>query len=581
MCLLVGPVLVAAQMRRHTRPQIPLVDRTADERVFLDHADFLTKHPEDSFMILVGNVVFTKGGMIMSCDSAHYVPETESMDAFGNVRMTQGDTLEVNADELNFDGLTEIAVLYGSADQPVRMRNRDVHLTTDVFNYDLRSELAYYDVGGTLWDSQNRLTSVQGEYAPPLKEANFYINVHLNSRDSKDTLDIYSDTLYYNTLTHIAELHSPSTVINARGTIYTDCGVYDTDTNATVLYNRSTVVTRQGQTLVADTIHYDYAGGYGQAFGNIVATDSAHNVAVYGQYGYYDMNADSSFVTGRARLAEYSKGDTLWLHGRYIQSFRKIDSIHVAADTVTRTPEYWRTDTSHVAVVFPRVRFYRSDLQGVADSIRFTQTDSTLRMFVNPVIWNEQQQISGKTIELTLNDSTIERAYIPEAAFCASWLGGEHYNQLGGKTMTAFFQAGELRRLLVEGNVEVIMYPEENDSTVNKLVTAESSFMEAWFKGQTTERIKMWPSTNGVATPLFLARPSMYYLAKFKWFEPLRPRDAADIFRVPAEMEQLIDRPAAVVEWSPLPLPERLRLDVFDIETAASSPPEATPPADD
>ena len=448
--LLLLPAIVAwaAAQRPRTpqiRPTIPTADRSGGNRVFLDHADILTKHPDDSFMILVGDVVFTKGPMTMKCDSCHYYSETESLDAFGNVSMEQGDTLFVFADELNFDGVTEVATLYADFGKKVRLINRDVTLETDIFVYDLGIDLGYYEVGGKLSDPSNTLTSLYGEYAPATKEANFYTRVHLNSRNTRDTLDIYSDTVYYNTATHIAELHSPSEVINARGTIYTSLGVYDTDSNRTTLFDRSLIVTSQGHTLTADTIFYDRKGGFGEAFGNMILTDSANKVELYGTYGYYDEIADSSFITGRPLIKQYSDSDTLWLHGRYIESFRKLDSVHFAADTIAGTPAYTRVDTTHVGVVYPRVRFYRRDMQGICDSMRYTQADSMIRMFINPVVWNEDQQIFGNIIAVHLNDSTIESATLPDQGFAAQLIEGDHYNQISGKEMKAFFTAGELR----------------------------------------------------------------------------------------------------------------------------------------
>ena len=244
----------SARTRPVIAPQIPTADRTGGNRVFLEHADILRKAESDSFMVLVNNVVFTKGPMYMRCDSAHYFPDTESMDAFGNVAMEQGDTLFVYADELNYDGATEKAVLYADPGKKVRMINRDVMLETDIFTYDMAIELGYYDTGGTLTDPQNTLTSLQGEYAPSTKDANFYRGVHLNSRNSSDTLDIFSDTLLYNTVSKVAELYSPSRVINARGTIYTSNGLYNTETSVADLYDRSVIHTSGGQWLTADTI---------------------------------------------------------------------------------------------------------------------------------------------------------------------------------------------------------------------------------------------------------------------------------------------------------------------------------------
>lgn len=564
MLMLALPALVAWAVSQRPaapdiRPMIPSADRSAGNRVFLERADMLTKHPEDSFMVLVGDVVFTKGPMIMRCDSAHYYAESESMDAFGNVSMEQGDTLFVYADELQFDGNTEIATLYADFGRKVRLINRDVTLETDIFIYDLGIDLGYYEVGGSLTDPSNTLTSRYGEYAPSTKEANFYTDVHLNSRNNSDTLDIYSDTLYYSTATHIAELHAPSEVVNARGTIYTRLGIYDTDNNRTTLFDRSTIVTSQGQTLTADTIYYDRTDGFGEAFGNMVLTDSAHKVEIRGNYGYYNELADSSFTTGRAQLLQYSDSDTLFLHGRYIQSFRDFDSTLVKADTVKGIAEHLKIDTTHIAVVYPRVRFYRRDMQGLCDSMRFTQRDSTLRMYINPVVWSDDQQIFGNVIELLLNDSTIERATLPDQGFAAQAIEGDHYNQLSGKEMVAHFVAGEMRRLDINGNVEIIMYPEESDSTINKIVNAQSSFLTATFRGRTTEYIKLWPETTGAATPLFLAKKSIYFLPKFKWFEGMRPLSPTDIFIIPPAMEELMLEAGRGTKDIPIPKPAVLQ----------------------
>lgn len=560
------------------RPTIPATDRTNDNRVFLDHADRLNKQEQDSFMVLVGNVVFTKGPMIMKCDSAHYFPDTESMNAFGNVSMEQGDTLFVYADELQYNGPSEIATLYADYGKTVRLINRDVMLETDIFVYDLSIDLGYYDVGGRLTDPQNTLTSQVGEYVPSTKEANFYTDVHLNSRNASDTLDIYSDTLYYNTGTHIAELYSPSTIINARGNIYTSNGVYDTDSNRATLYDRSRIVTSQRQTLVADTIFYDRTAGYGEAWGGMVLTDSAHSVELTADYGFYDEIADSSFATGKALLKEYGQGDTLFMHGRYIQTFTRVDSTAIPADTVAGTPATTRLDTTHVAVAYPRVRFFRTDMQGLCDSMRFTEKDTMMRMFINPVVWNESQQIFGKVIEVHLNDSTIDWARLPETGFAAQQLEGPHFNQISGKEMLADFEDGELRRLDISGNVEIIMYPEENDSTINKMVSAESSFLTALFRGRTTEYIKMWPQTTGKATPLFLARKNMYYLPKFKWYEDMRPLSKADVFIVPESMENLMlesGRADTVIEMKPrrahMPLPRASRTDTTTVDKESES----------
>lgn len=552
-----GPTL-AELVPRHKgpiRPSIPKANRAAAGRIFLEHADVLHKQDRDSFMVLSGTVHFSKGAMQMYCDSAHYYPTSESMDAFGNVRMQQGDTLFIYADELNYDGLREIAYLYADEGKDVRMINRNVRLNTPEFTYDMVDERGYYTNGGVLTDPQNRLVSVEGEYLPATKEANFYIDVHLHRIDGRDTLDIYSDTMYYDTRTRIAEFYSPTEIISGRGTIHTTEGVYDTRNNQAQLFKHSTVHTDSTSTLTGDTILYDRDRGYGEAFGNVDITDSARQTTLRGTYGYYNRLVDSAFVTGRALAMEYSRGDTLYMHGRYIKSILDIDTIRTTVTDTIAPPagspdtvqpqiikrEIVSTDSTHVFTAWPRVRFYRSDMQGLCDSMIFVQRDSTLHLHHHPVVWSDDRQIFGNRIILYLNDSTIDRALLPDFAFTAQHIEDDYYNQLTGKVMEAWFNGGELSRLDVSNSVEAIFYPEENDSTINKMVNLQTANMRGWFEKRALIRMKTWPESNGRVTPLYLAKRSDLLLSKFQWYGTLRPRDSQDIFNVTEEMDALME----------------------------------------
>lgn len=517
-----------------------------DPRVFLEHADILHKQSTDSFMIISGNVKFLKGPMTMFCDSAHFYPATESFDAFGNVRMEQGDTLFIFADELNYLAPEQKAFLYANPGKKVVMIDRDITLETDEFIYDLGINVGYYTTGGVLYDKHNRLTSLEGEYIPNDKDANFYTNVHLISQGQQDTLEIFSDSLYYNTESAIAILKSPSEIINKRGVIYTRDGVYDTQLDTTVLYQQSLICTKEGRNLSADTIFYDRKIGKGECFGNMLLVDTVRKSSVFAHYGFFNEPTDSAFATGELLIKEYSQGDTLYLHGRQLNIYQLIDTIEIPAvpeDTVKGTPAIPASvqfDTTNVADIWPRVRFFRSDMQGICDSMRITGADSMMRMYIHPVVWSGERQIHGNIIEFHLNDSTMDYARLPEQGFMAERLVNDFYNQMSGKEITAHFIDGELRSMDISGNVEFIMYPEENDSTINKMVNATSSFMTARFSKNNTEYVKLWPETNGKATPLFMLKKSMLFLPKFRWFKNMRPLSPKDVMVIPPAMESLM-----------------------------------------
>ena len=513
-------------------PTVPAANRYQEGKVFLEHADLLhyekipvaedAEEIPEQYQVLNGNVVMRKGDMFMYCDSAYFYEESNSFDAFGNVRMEQGDTLFVYADELNYDGASELAILYADFGKKVRLINKDVKLETDVFNYDMLNEVGYYTNGGVLTDKQNKLTSVAGEYHPNTKDAYFNYNVHLRSLQNADTLHIYTDSLDYNTATHIAKIVSKSEIVNSDGVIYSTSGIYNTDTGVGDLYKRSLVVTKRGSTLTGDTLFYNRTKGFGEAFGGVIVTDSVRQVSLHGEYGFYDEIADSAFVTIRALAKEYSRGDTLYLHG----------------DTINA---YTEPDSTKVTNAFHRVRFYRSDMQGICDSLSMTDRDSIMYMYRHPVVWSDERQIFGNVIYLHLNDSTIDWARLPQFGFTAEHIAEDCYNQLSGTDLTAWFNDSTLRRLYVEGNVQLIMFPMKNDSTYNKYVQTESSYMDSYYDHNTVDSIHFWPETTTKVVPLYLARKNSYFLPKFAWYEDLRPWSPEDVFNVPQAMIDLIN----------------------------------------
>lgn len=506
------------------RPTIPQADRHQPDKVFVEYADVLEKPLGSDAQILIGNVQFRKGDMFMYCDSARFYEESSTLEAYRNVRMEQGDTLFVYGDELYYDGITEIAELRAYPGGNVRLINRDVTLTTPVFFYDMPQDMGYYMVGGKLDDRTNTLTSQQGYYYPATKDAFFYLNVELTGPGKNDTLKMYTDSLTYNTNTAIAQLMCETLITSKDGEINSTSGFYDTRTGIADLYERSVVHMKRGNTLTGDTLFYDREEAFGEAFGNMILTDSARQSAILGDYGYYDELIDSAFVTGNALAMEYSRKDTLYLHGDTITAYVDVAELG---------------DTSKITNAFHRVRFFRNDIQGLCDSMSMVEHDSILYMYYNPIVWNGDKQVVGNVIWVHMTDSTADWARLPEIGLMSQHIGEDCYNQLSASDMTVWMADTTISRLYAEGNVQTIMFPMENDSTYNKFSFTESSYMDAYFEDGDLKRLIMWPETTGKVTPLYLAKRSSYYLSKFRWYGPLRPMSPAEVFDYPAEMAEL------------------------------------------
>lgn len=277
------------------------------EYVYLLHADetrFNQRIIADA-QILVGNVAFRHDSLYMYCDSALFFESNNSLRAFGHVHMAQGDTLFLDGQQLYYDGDAMLAEIRYN----VRMKDPRMVLTTDSLNYDRTLNLGYYFEGGTLRDSVNTLVSDWGEYDTRTKDALFNYNVTLTN----DNFVLTSDTLGYNTGTRVAVITGPSEIDNGSNHITSTLGYYYTNEDQAQLMERS-VLFNDDYRMVGDSLFYDHANGYGEAFRNVIMDDYKEKCRLTGEYAYYNEVVDSAYATGRAIAIEYSQGDSLYIH---------------------------------------------------------------------------------------------------------------------------------------------------------------------------------------------------------------------------------------------------------------------------
>ena len=491
------------------RPAKKGEQKPAKSKVYLLHSDVLKKsplNPDPDAQILIGNVAFRHDSVYMYCDSACFYEKTNSLEAFDNVKMVQGDTLFLYGDYLFYDGNTQIAqVRYN-----VRMENKNTTLLTDSLNYDRIYNLGYYFDGGTLMDEENVLTSEWGEYSPATKISVFNYDVKLVN--PKFTLT--SDTLRYSTATKIANILGPSDIVSDANHIYSELGFYNTQIGQAELLDRS-VLTNEGKRLIGDSLFYDRVKGYGEAFDNVIMTDTVNKNMLTGDYCYYNELTKYAFATKKAVVVDYSQGDSLFMH----------------ADTLQMYTYYLNTDSMFRETrAYHKVRMYRADVQGVCDSLVFSSKDSCLTMYYDPILWNNNQKLLGEKIMIYMNDSTIDWAHIQNQALSVEQLDSTSYNQVTGKEMKAWFQGGEMRKVDVIGSVRLVYYPMESDSTLIGMNVSETSLLNMFLENRKMKKMIMSPKSNGTLYPMLQRPPEKMKLDNFVWFDYIRPLDKEDIF---------------------------------------------------
>ena len=484
-------------------------DTTQERYVYLLHADETryNKLVNPDAQILVGDVVFRHDSMYMYCDSALFYEYTNSLDAYGNVRMNQGDTLFLYGDRLHYSGDEMLAKVR----ENVVMIDKEMTLTTDSLNYDRTINLGYYFNWGTLEDTLNVLTSEWGEYDTQTNDAIFNYEVTLTNPNFVLT----SDTLHYNTNTQIATIVGPSNIDSDNSHIYSTLGRYYTADEHAELLNRS-VLTNGEKRIVGDSLYYArHDGGYGEVFDNVVMDDYANKMRLTGDYVYYNELSDSAYATRRAIAIDYSQGDSMFIHG---------DTLRL----ITRYPD---TDSVfRIVQAFRKVRIYREDVQAVCDSLVFNSQDSCMTMYYDPIAWSGPQQILGEVIRVYMNDSTVEWSHIENQALIVEQIGPEHFNQISGREVKAYFVNGDIDKSDVIGNVMVVYYySEAGDSIAFGMNTTECSYLTAFMKDRQVDKLFIKEQSNGVFYPIAQIPDGKDKLDNFAWLNKLRPMSKYDI----------------------------------------------------
>ena len=482
---------------------------TKKTNVFLENAETFSydKDLMADGQLLKGNVRFRHDDAYLYCDSAYFFEERNSFNAYGHVRIVQGDTLFIYGDVLYYDGDTKMARLRKN----VRMHNRTVRLTTDSLNYDRGANVGYYFTGGKLTDATNTLTSKFGYYYPGLEMALFRGKVRLTNPNF--VMD--ADTLKYFTETDLAQILGPTTVLYEKETtIYSEKGWYDTKTEQSELLLNSLITHQDGKTLKGDTIFYDKKKGIGRAHHHVELDDTVKKVSLRGHYLYYKEEGDVALAKDSALMIDHSTADTLYLNADTLFSY--------AVDSVDKVVE-----------AFYNVRVFRKDVQAVCDSARYETRDSVLHLMKMPILWSDNQQITGDTIRIFSVNGAVERLQVINSAFVCQQEDSIRFNQLSGKEVTAYIADGELYRVDVRGNAQSLFFPREADSTMIGMNQTESSFLTVYLKKQKIDRIVLYPAPIGVMTPLDQVIAESMYLPNYSWQVAIRPQKWEDVFARP------------------------------------------------
>jgi len=410
---------------------LSIVGNSQTKRIKIIHADNTLVKPEyPGATISFGNVFVEHEGATLRCDKAYIYQELNLMKAMGNVVINQGDTIFQYSKYTDYDGNKKIATSWGK----VFLKDELMELRTDTLQFDRVNQHLYYKSGGTIKDTTNVLTSKIGDYYLKTNKFQAFTDVDVVNKDSK----LVSNHLDYYTSTGIADLFGPSTITSESNKIYTEKGHHNSKTNISHFIKNSKIF-YSDRTIEGDSLYYNKNIEFASATGNIKIIDTVNNSLIKGGYAEFFKLKDSMFIVKKAVAISKMEQDSIYIHGDTLMITGKVEERIVKA--------------------FNHVKIFKSDLQGKCDSLVSNEKTGVTKLFTNPILWAEGNQITGDTIHLISNQKTqqLDSLKILNDGFMIK-KDSAGFTQLKGKFMYGKFENNKLKSLNTIGNSESIIF---------------------------------------------------------------------------------------------------------------------------
>lgn len=485
-----------------------------DEEKYPD-ANILIRNDQQQVHIIHGNIN-------LWCDKAIQYKTDKFIEAYGNVKMVQGDTINMTSKYIEYSGKTEFAFASGD----VVLKTPDSELTSDTLYFDRVKQQAFYKSGGrVVKDTSGTITSRIGRYYMETKKYQFVEDVVMVNKESTintNFFDFYEDTGH-------AYLFGPSTITTETSKTYCEKGFYDTE-NKTGYALKNSKIYYDNRIIEGDSLFFDNDRNFASANNNIKVTDTLNHSVVKGHYAEVFKEKDSLFITKRALAITVQENDSIYMHGDKL--------------TVTGKPDH------RIVKAFYNAKIYKSDISAKADSIHADQK-SGLTQLINidrfaksdkfstqqkPILWNIKNQMTGDTIHLISNPDTekLDSLLVFNNAFIISkdTISENGYNQINGMRLAGWFNdENTLRKVDIDKNAQSIFYTRDEQQELIGIDKAKSGSISILFDNGDIEEYSRFNQADGKLYPESDFPENEKLLKGFDWREEERPTSVEDLFK--------------------------------------------------
>ena len=533
-----------------------------------DRYNFQNLDSNAQFVSLGGHAIVQQEKTIFSADSIVLNQKLNTLEAVGNVHINDADSIHTYAQYLRYVGKEKKAYLSKS----VKLTDGKATLTTNDLVYDVQLKTGTYINGGKVVNGKTVLTSTEGYYYGETKDVYFKKKVVLIDPSFK----MYTDTLLYNLTTSISTFVTATKIMEGKRTITTTDGYYDTKKKKG-FFNKRSVIDDSTYTFAADKTALDEATGLSEYQGNAVYRSKdtvggydliAGNIKINKKTGSFLATKKPLLLLKQEKDTIYITADTLYsskldllLKTRIVPVVRdaptsvqikpngkrtKKDSTQRLAVTADSLPVINTNITSkHVAKdtnnnrffeAYNNVKIFSDSMQAVCDSMFYSLEDSVFRLYKQPIAWTQNNQITGDTMLLFVENKHPERLYVYENALTIQKVAAQYYNQVKGNSINAYFVKGQMDRLRAKGNAETVYYGQDERNKFVAVNQANCDVIDMYFEkvkdDSKPQRIVLRNNLKGTAYPMKQVNHEQLRLRGFHWLNDKRPKSKFDLLGI-------------------------------------------------
>ena len=323
------------------------------------------------------------------------------------------------------------------AQQPVRLIHAD-----SLVGYTLNGD-AYRELVGHVKLEQDSTTLSCDRALQDLTRdsISLYGNVHVND----DTLTLITQRAHYSGITKTVTSHTPVYLNDRRRTLTANSGSYDAETKIASFFG-DVFVRDSSSWLKSDTLYYFRIPDSTIANGSVKIKSLDNNVTIYGAHFRDYGKRNYSRMIGKPLLVQV---DTA--------SDGKIDTLMITGKTMAA----YRDSSNERFVTEDSVKIVRGSLSARCGYGIYLSSDSLVILQKTPVVWYEENQLSGDSIAVYIRNKNISRVFVSGAAFAVSQsdsLYTNRFNQLKGRQLTMYLHDRKVSRIIVESNATSLYY---------------------------------------------------------------------------------------------------------------------------